>query len=164
MHRRYCLLLASLLLCTILHAQYFTISGRITNTKLEPLPLASIKVKDITIGTVTKEDGSYELKLEEGFYDIVVTMVGFKPQVISIVVNKNLVQNFILETDDAKNLSEVVVRGRSRDRSEEIIRNVIRQKEALQEASATYSCNVYIKAVQHDSSTRQQKKEQKNYH
>ena len=84
MHRRYCLLLASLLLCTILHAQYFTISGRITNTKLEPLPLASIKVKDITIGTVTKEDGSYELKLEEGFYDIVVTMVGFKPQVISI--------------------------------------------------------------------------------
>ena len=159
MHRYCCLLLAFLLLCTVVHAQYFKISGRITNTKLEPLPLASIQVKDITIGTTSKEDGSYELKLEEGFYDLVVTMVGFKPQVIPIVVNKNLIQHFILESDDAKNLSEVVVRGRSRDRSEEIIRNVIRQKETLQEASSSYSCNVYIKAVQHDSIAQKQKKE-----
>ena len=161
MHRYCCLLLAFLLLCTVVHAQYFKISGRITNTKLEPLPLASIQVKDITIGTTSKEDGSYELKLEEGFYDLVVTMVGFKPQVIPIVVNKNLIQHFILESDDAKNLSEVVVRGRSRDRSEEIIRNVIRQKETLQEASSSYSCNVYIKAVQHDSIAQKQKKSKK---
>ncbi len=161
MYRRYCLLFATLLLGFALHAQYFKISGRITNTKLEPLALASIKIKDITLGTVSKEDGSYELKLEEGYYDLVVTMVGFKPQVISLVVNKNLVQHFILEAADAKNLSEVVVRGRSRDRSEEIIRNVIRQKDFILEASASYSCNVYIKAVQHDSSSRQQKKGKK---
>jgi len=158
---RSCLLITLLLLCTLLNAQYYKISGRITNTKLEPLALASIKVKDLPLGTVSKEDGTYELKLEEGLYDVVITMMGYKPQVISIVVNKDVVQHFILEPEDAKNLSEVVVRGRAKDRSEEIIRQVIRHKDSLLAAAGPYSCNVYIKAVQQDSSSRQLKKNKK---
>jgi Family of unknown function (DUF5686)/CarboxypepD_reg-like domain len=116
------------------------------------------KVKGTPAGTTTREDGTYELKLEEGQYDLVISMVGFKPQVISLVLRKDYVQNIILETEEAKNLSEVVVRGKARDRSEEIIRNVIRHKEDILAASGPYSCNVYIKATQEDSSARHHKK------
>jgi len=49
------------------------------------------------------------------------------------------------------NLSEVVIKGKNRDRAEEYIRNVIRNKDAVEAASGAYSCKVYIKALQEDS-------------
>ena len=123
------LLIVFLLSSQFSFSQYIKLSGKITNNKLEPLALVSVKVKDIPAGTITREDGTYELKLEEGEYDLVVTMLGFKPQVIHFVLRKDYIQNIILEPDEAKNLSEVIVRGKAKDRSEEIIRQIIRHKE-----------------------------------
>jgi hypothetical protein len=132
--------------------QSYKVHGKITNTRLEPLAFASVQVKQWKHGTVTKENGTYELKLEPGKYDLVISMIGYRSQVITIVIQKmDYVQNIILEPDDSKGLSEVVVKGKMRDRSEEIIRQVIRRKEAVQSAAGPYSCTVYIKAVQEDS-------------
>jgi Family of unknown function (DUF5686)/CarboxypepD_reg-like domain len=135
-----------------LSAQYYSITGIVTNNKLEPLGLASIKVKNSVEGTISKEDGTYKLKLEEGRYEIVYSMVGFKPQTIELVVRKDYVQNILLETDEGKNLDEVVVKGKAKDRSEEIIRNVIRHKDEILSAAGAYTSQVYIKATQYDSS------------
>src|SRR5688500_1386156 len=89
-------------------------------------------------------------------------MVGYKPQRITIVVQKaDYVQNILMEPDASKGLSEVVVKGKVRDRSEEIIRQVIRHKEAIQSAAGPYSCMVYIKAVQEDSLKLQLKRKKK---
>jgi len=150
--------LLSILASSLLHAQYFTVSGKITDNKLEPLALVTIQVKDMQTGVVTKEDGTYELKLEEGKYDLIITMLGYKTQIITLTVTKDYTQNIILENEEMKNLSEVIVRGKSKDRSEEIIRNVIRNKENIMAAAGAYSCNVYIKAIQEDSSTKKKKK------
>jgi len=133
-------------------SQYHKIFGKITNGKQDALAFASVQVKEIKQGTITKEDGSYILELEEGKYDLVITLVGYKPQVITIIVRKaDLQQNIIMEAAEATNLSEVVIKGRNRDRAEEFIRNVIRNKEAIQDAAGAYSCKVYIKALQEDS-------------
>lgn len=132
--------------------QSFKVYGKITNTRLEPLAFATVQVKEWQHGTVSKEDGTYEIRLEAGKYDLVYSMIGYKSQLITIVVQKgDYVQNIIMEPDGSKGLSEVVVKGKVHDRSEEIIRNVIRNKEAIQAAAGPYSCTVYIKAVQEDS-------------
>ena len=99
-------------------------------------------------GTISKEDGTYKLQLEEGKYDLIISIVGYKTQIISLVVNKQTVQNILLENDYSKGLNEVQVQARAKDRSEQIIRNVIRQKETILNASGAYSCNIYIKATQ----------------
>jgi hypothetical protein len=78
MHRNSILLIFLFLLSNDLLAQYFKLSGTITNNKLEPLALVSIQVKDYKIGTISKEDGTFELELEAGNYDLVVTMVDSK--------------------------------------------------------------------------------------
>jgi hypothetical protein len=136
--------------CTF--GQSYIIHGKITNTKLEPLAFASVQVKEWKHGVVTKEDGTYMLQLDPGKYDLVISMIGYKSQVITIILQKtDYLQNIIMEADNSKGLSEVVVKGRSRDRSEEFIRNVIRRKDSIQSASGPYSCMVYIKAVQEDS-------------
>jgi hypothetical protein len=138
--------------CVYAQAQTVKVYGKITNSKLEPLAFATVQVKEFRLGTVTKENGMYELHLEEGKYDLVISMVGYKSQVITVIVRKaDYIQNIIMEPADSKDLSEVVVKGKTRDRSEEIIRHVIRNKEAIQSAAGAYSCKVYIKAVQEDS-------------
>ena len=145
------ILVLLLFLSHICSGQYYSLSGKITNTTLEPIALASIHIKGMQVGTVTGEDGSYKLQLEEGNYDLIITMIGFKSQVINITVNKDRVQNIILEPEEAKSLSEVIVRGKFKDRSEEIIRTVIRNKENILSVAGGYSCNIYIKATQQDS-------------
>ena len=161
MHLRYCLLVVFLFGFCSAQAQYFKISGKITNDKLEPLALVSIQVKGSVKGTISKEDGTYELHLEEGTYDLAFSMLGYKTLLINVVINRDYVQNIVLETDEAKNLSEVVVRGKMKDRSEEILRNVIKHKDEILAASGPYSCNVYIKATQEDSTQRKVKTKKK---
>ena len=132
----------------------FIVSGKITNSKLEPVAYASIQVKEMKFGTVSKEDGSYRLQLEEGNYDLIISIVGYKTQVISLIVNKETIQNILLENDNSKNLNEVAVLSHAKDKAEQIIRNVIQQKETILSASGPYSCDIYIKAVQQNSKTR----------
>lgn len=138
-------------------AQTFTLAGRITNSRLEPLPFASIQVKELQRGTLSKEDGSYSIALESGEYDIGFSMTGYKPQLIHMVIGRNETQNIILEDDASASMENLTVKGRSRDRAEELVRNVIRHKEALQAASGAYSCTLYIKALQQDSIGRKMK-------
>ena len=133
-------------------AQSLKVTGKITNAKIEPIAFASVQIKEYKQGTVTKEDGSYELELEEGKYELVISMIGYKVQVITIILQKtNLRQDVILEAADATTLSTVTIKGKFRDKAEDYIRNVIRGKDAIEAAAGAYSCNVYIKAVQEDS-------------
>ena len=162
MLRRNYLLLVLFFGFSVAQAQYFKISGKVTNSKLEPLALVSVQVKGSVKGTISKEDGTYELHLEEGNYDLVFSMLGYKTLLINLLVTKDYVQNIILETAEAKDLSEVVVKGKMKDRSEEIIRNVIKNKDNILAAAGPYSANVYIKATQEDSSQRKVKTKKKS--
>lgn len=135
------------------HAQSFRVYGKVTDKNMQPLAFASIQVKELEIGTSTKEDGSYGLNLEVGQYNLVVSMIGYKTQIINIVVNKVYPLDIILEEED-KNLEDIVIKVKVKDRAEEIIRNVIRNKDRIMSASGAYSAQLYIKAIQQDSSTR----------
>ncbi len=132
--------------------QSILLSGKITNAKQEPLSFVSVQVKELRLGAVTKEDGTYSFEIDEGKYDLVITMIGYKTQVVTIIVRKaNLQQDIILEAADASTLSGVTVKGKTKDRAEEFIRNLIRNKEAIENAAGSYSCQVYIRAVQENS-------------
>ncbi|HEV8284345.1 MAG TPA: DUF5686 and carboxypeptidase regulatory-like domain-containing protein [Chitinophagaceae bacterium] len=132
-------------------AQLVKVHGKITDNKLEPLAFVTLQVKELGYGAVSKENGEYELMLEEGKYDLVISMIGFKPQLLTIIAKgKEIVQNVIMEEEEA-NLSEVVVKTKLKDKAEEIVRNVIRNKEHIVSAAGAYSCQVYIKASQEKS-------------
>ena len=146
-----CSLLISLVISNLLCAQFYKVSGKITTNNMEPLAFASIQVKELQSAILSRDDGSYELQLEGGKYDLVVSMVGYKSRVITIVVSGPAVQNIILDPAGSKELSEVVVKAKSKDRAEEIVRNVIRHKTDLLAAAGAWSCGIYIRAMQKDS-------------
>lgn len=144
------LLLSSLFFSSNLISQSYKLHGRIINSKQEPLAFASIQVKETSIGTVTKEDGTYSIELDEGKYDLVITLIGYKAQVITVVISRpGTEQNVIMELSASTDLSEVIIG--ARDRAAEIIRNVIRNKDAVENAAGAYSCKAYIRATQLDS-------------
>lgn len=151
-NRRLFLLISFFLPALVAYNQLYKISGKVTDSKKEPLQLASVEIKELRKGAVTKDDGSFEFFLERGKYDLVVSMIGFKTRVISFYINnEDITENVVLETDEPGSLSEVIIKAKARDRAEEIIRNVIRNKESILNAIGSYSCNIYVKAFQLDS-------------
>jgi hypothetical protein len=136
----------------ISNGQLYKLSGWIINDKKEPLSLASVEIKELRKGSVSRDDGSYEFYLERGKYNIVVSLVGYKAKVFTAYINNEDVSETItLEDAESGNLSEVVIKVKSRDRAEELIRNVVRNKETILDAIGSYSYNAYIRAFQMDS-------------
>ncbi|MFV0604692.1 MAG: DUF5686 and carboxypeptidase regulatory-like domain-containing protein [Niabella sp.] len=134
----------------------FVLSGKITNEKLEPLPFVSVRVRDSHLGVLTNESGDYKLALKKGIYEITISMIGYKAAIHKVFVESNTVQNFILQEAD-NSLSGVTVKAIGKDRAEEYIKMVIKNKDAIKSAAGAYSCNAYIKSVRLDSFTTKKK-------
>ncbi len=154
---KYLLFFFLLFSCSV-PAQIFKVQGKVTNSRQEPLAYVTISVKETKSGMFTKQDGSFEFNLVAGNYHLLITMIGYKSQEISIVVNDNLQKDIILQ-EESQSLSEVVVKAKARDRAEEIMRQVIRKKDSIQAVSGNYTCKAYIKAVQETSGSRNEKKD-----
>lgn len=150
-------LLFTVLLAADATAQEYLLTGKITNAKLEPLPYASVRVKELQTGTISDKDGNFKLQLEPGKYDLVVSMLGYKAQVLTVAFTKDYQQNIILQEEDGRLMDVVEVKGIKKDKAEEYIRNVIRNKERILEDSRTYSCNIYIKATDENEFTKKKK-------
>ena len=84
---RYFLFFIFLLTAFFSYGQLYKVSGIILDNRNEPLPLASVEIKELRKGSITKDDGSFQFFLERGKYDLVVSMIGYKPRVITIFVN-----------------------------------------------------------------------------
>ncbi|HEU4470006.1 MAG TPA: DUF5686 and carboxypeptidase regulatory-like domain-containing protein [Flavisolibacter sp.] len=153
--KQFLFLILLMLAGMVLKAQSFKIYGKITNNKQEPLAFVSVQLQEQqNVGTTTKEDGKYGLNLEVGRYNLVVSMIGYKTQILNVVLTKDLEQNIVLEEEDQNAMEDIVIRVKVKDRAEEIMRNVIRNKEANTAATNAYSAKLYIKAIQQDSVTR----------
>ncbi len=142
------LLFFSLCFISKTFAQQYLLQGNVTNANLEPLSFVTVQIKDLQIGTKTDEKGHYEFKLEEGQYEIVFSLIGYKKQTIKFVHQKNgTPENVILE-ESSSNINEVKIVSFRKDKAEELIRNVIRQKNNITEAFNSYSSEVYIRATE----------------
>ena len=141
----------NILLVLPVQAQEFILSGKITNTRLEAIAYASIQIKETQRGSTTDNNGFFKSQLEPGKYDVMVSMNGYKPQLHTIIIDRDYTLNIILEEDKTRLLGEVQVVGSRKDHAEEIVANVIRHKESLLQQAGTYSCSIYIKASDDNS-------------
>ncbi len=158
------LLYAAILLAGIsgiANAQQYILSGKVTDAQLEPLSFVTVQIKGLQIGTRTDEKGHYEFQLEEGEYEIVFSLIGYKKQSIKFVHKKNGEPQNVMLQSDANNLGEVKIISFKKDRAEEFIRNVIRKKDTIQQAARTYTTNVYIRATEENEFTLSKKKREK---
>ena len=119
--------LAALLSITSAVAQ-FSVSGKVTDAgSKEPLVGANVLVKGTTLGTITNEEGRYQLEFDQKQVTLVVSYVGYQSQEVSISGEENLTQNFQLTT--ARSLEEVVIQAIRADERVPVSQKTISRQE-----------------------------------
>jgi len=128
-------------------SQTVTVSGKITDEQNQPVPFASVYIKNTTKGTSANSEGEYTLQLKPGAYDIQYKAVGYRQQSRTIELNKNTSVDIVLQVE-AYQLNDVTVKSGGEDPAYAIIRKAIKnRKKHLNEVDA-YNCEVYIKGLQ----------------
>ncbi|MFM9946256.1 MAG: DUF5686 family protein, partial [Bacteroidia bacterium] len=82
---------------------------------------------------------------EEGYYEIVISAIGYQNYSLNIPVNKNLVVKIIL-IEKHTDLKEIRVTNKRHDPSWDIIQQVIANRNKLNTGLLNYKCSAYIKA------------------
>jgi hypothetical protein len=130
-----------------LSAQQLKLTGTIKDTEGEPVPFASIYIKNTTKGTSANVDGIYGLALEKGTYTIIYRAIGYKSKEQTISIDASHTENVVL-SPEAYSLSGVTIDGNAEDPAYEIIRQAIKQRKFHLTEVKEYTTDVYIKGVQ----------------
>ena len=100
------LLCGMLLLYGQLLAQSKTITGRVTDEKGTPVPNASITIKGTSLGTTSKEDGTYSLTVPANSKTLSISAVGMEEQELAIGERTSII---VTLANKLNTLQEVVV-------------------------------------------------------
>jgi hypothetical protein len=121
------------------------IRGRITNVQGEAIPFATIYIPDLSTGTTSNSEGSYELKLPEGKRKMLFQCLGYQTQTVEPIVGKNFQEiNIRLDNQDYQ-IPEVKVMASGEDPAYYIMRRAIAMAPYYQKQVSRYSCKVYLK-------------------
>jgi len=121
-----------------------TISGIVKDDKGNPLPNASVYIKDMKGGTACNSQGQFFLRLSPGTYTLIGQYVGYKRDVRTITVtDKDITVDFVLSVVDFT-MEEVIVRS-GENPANDIIKNAIRMRPVYQNQLNNFICEVYTK-------------------
>ena len=90
------------------NAQTFILNGKVVNENKEPLPGATVLVKEENKGTSTDFDGKFRINFPKGKYIIQVSFVGYKSVSKEVSLTKNDAIEFVLSANSTV-LEEVLV-------------------------------------------------------
>ncbi|MFN4974147.1 MAG: SusC/RagA family TonB-linked outer membrane protein, partial [Bacteroidota bacterium] len=102
---------------TSLIAQTRVITGKVLDEKGAPIANASVLVKGTTVGTTTKEDGSFTLNVPANAKELVVASVNYAKQEIKITSSNTYAARLKATSED---LEEVVVTGYQQTKRREV--------------------------------------------
>jgi hypothetical protein len=129
------------------HAQTGGLRGYIRNDKDEPLPLATIYVKNTQVGTASNNDAFYELKLAEGKYQIVFQYLSYQTLEKEVVIGKDFV-NFDVKLElQTYLLREVEVKAGAEDPAYTIMRKAIAMSKVHKLQVDSYDARIYVKGT-----------------
>lgn len=102
-------LLLLFLIGTTATAQNYTISGNVTdNSNGEPLIGATVFFSSISKGTTVDANGRYSISVPKGTYNVTYSFMGFEPQTLTVVADKNKKVNTAL-SPSSKNIDEITI-------------------------------------------------------
>jgi len=132
------LLLLTLFVALVSHAQKGTVNGTLSDKDMNnsPLPFANVQLKGTTIGTTTDENGKYRIEAEPGNYILVLSFLGYESVEVpvSIKANQTVTINRSLSAGSGVQLQDVVVATSRRKNTEAAL--MTEMKEAKQVVSA----------------------------
>ncbi len=92
-----------------------TITGKVVDEKLEPMPGVSVVIKGTTTGTTTDMDGNYAIEVNSSNASLIIKGIGVKDKEVPLQAGKN---NLLtkLEEDNTYALNELSIYGKKMDK------------------------------------------------
>lgn len=119
------------------------LSGRVLDENGEPLPFASVYVRNSTKGVTANAEGEYRIPLSQGRHDIVFHYIGYEQKVETVELGPSGVQLTVRLNPTNLEIAEVVITGE--DPAYGIMREAIARRKENKNKVPDYSCDVYIK-------------------
>ena len=138
-------LLFSILTLLLFNSHAQGIKGTIKSTNGEPLPYATIYVRNIETGTTSNAEGYFEYPLQVGKYDLVFQYMGYKSVVKFVEVGGGFSETHVKLEPQTIVLRDVEVRAGKEDPAYTIMRKAIAKAKFHQQQLDSYEAEVYIK-------------------
>lgn len=124
------------------------LKGKITDTKGEPLPFATVFIQGTTTGTTANADAMYQLTLAPGTHRVVCQYMGFRQSVFNVTIkgDEAVAHNFSLQ-DQTLEMKAVTIKANGEDPAYGIIRKVIARRSAHLQQIKSLQTSVYLKGV-----------------
>jgi hypothetical protein len=123
------------------------IKGSIKDNQGEPLPFASIYIKDLGTGTSANIDGNFELPLQTGIYQVTFQFMGYATVERRVRVEGQYIELDIQLAPQVIDLPTVEVSGRAEDPAYTIMRKAIAKAEYHLLQNDRYTAEVYMKGT-----------------
>jgi uncharacterized protein DUF5686/carboxypeptidase-like protein len=136
-----------ILVCSAAFSQTVALKGKVTDQNGNPVPFASIYIKNTTRGASANGDGDYSIQLQPGQYEVLYRAVGYKQESRKVDLSGNQTLNITLNTESYE-LKAVTINASGEDPAYGIIRKAIRKRKAHLSEIKAYNCEVYIKGMQ----------------
>ncbi|WP_420582036.1 DUF5686 and carboxypeptidase regulatory-like domain-containing protein [Reichenbachiella sp.] len=139
------ILLFFTLMLVLYNADAQGIKGTIQASNGDPLPYATIYVRNIETGTTSNDQGYFEYPLPAGKYDLVFQYMGYKSVVKFVEVSGAFTQVKVKLEPQTIVLRDVEVRAGKEDPAYTIMRKAIAKAKFHQQQLDSYEAEVYIK-------------------
>ncbi|SFR31340.1 CarboxypepD_reg-like domain-containing protein [Robiginitalea myxolifaciens] len=138
------LLLLALLFTVVTQAQ---ITGRVTDSKNEPLAFVNIYLEGSLTGTITNDNGYYELDISQtGTFTLIYKFLGFRTRKETVTVSTYPYTLDVVLQEEEIALDEVQVAA-TENPANEIIRNAIAERRRHREEIMEYRADFYSKGL-----------------
>jgi hypothetical protein len=121
------------------------VTGTVKNNKGERMPFTSILVKGTNTGTMSNDQGQFQLRLEPGSYEVIFQFLGYKTLILSAEVGTDFTELFPVMEEQGLQMSEVVVSRTKEDPAYSIMRKAISKSVIHQMQVKSYKAKVYVK-------------------
>lgn len=123
------------------------VRGTIKADDGEPLPFATIYIKELGTGTTSNAQGFYEIALPEGTYTLSYQFLGHESQQKVVTVEKEFIELNITLKVQATQLREVIINSSNEDPAYTIMRKAIAKAKYHTQQLDSYSAQVYMKGT-----------------
>ena len=123
------------------------IRGKVTTESGEPLPFASIYIRNTGEGVPTNQHGEFELKLKKGVYDVLAQYMGYASDLQTVIVLEDWITLDFKMSEQVYLLQEVTVNTKSEDPALTIMRKAISKAKFHRMQVQEYSMMVYLKGT-----------------
>jgi len=122
------------------------LSGLVMDSLNQPIPYASVFIKNTTHGVATNLKGQYFLELKDGDYSLVVQTIGYEKKEVPFTIQGGSKKLNIILKQDITSLEEINISADREDPAYPIIRNAIANRKKFRTPTKSFACNTYIKA------------------